>query len=220
MMVIYNLERHADMTHKLGLMVGQSTRATEVLCAVDGCELKANRVGAGLCEKHYTRMRRRGTTDSSKRKFKIANSNGYVLLAADAHPLMADKPSGSRVYEHRVVFFDAHGGGIHTCHWCNASINFDDMHVDHLNAVTDDNRIENLVAACPRCNKSRGIEKMRVTMQNKGLMITWGGKTKHVSEWANDLGISSVSLKYRIKSGWSIEDALTKPRGKTGPRRT
>jgi hypothetical protein len=132
---------------------------------------------------------------------------------------MIGKPSGSRLYEHRVVFFDAHGGGDHICHWCDAVISFEKMHVDHVNAVKNDNRLENLVAACPSCNKARGTDKMRATMRSKGIMITYNGQTKHVSEWAEDLGITSASLKSRLKSGWSLDDALTKKRGKFGPQK-
>lgn len=130
---------------------------------------------------------------------------------------MNGKPSGSRLYQHRVIFFDTYGGGNHKCHWCDAFVRFEDMHVDHLNAMKDDNRIENLVAACPACNMARGKEKMKATMRRKGIMITWNGETKHVSEWANDIGITSSALKSRLKSGWTLDDALTKGRGKFGP---
>jgi len=164
------------------------------------------------------RQRRRGTTDKYKRPEKIKHSQGYVLVSADDHELMKGKPAGARLYEHRVVFYDAYGLGPHECHWCDKVVAFSEMHVDHVNAVKDDNRIENLVPACPACNKARGLEKMKKTMQKKGTMITWKGQTKHISEWALCLGINRVSLKWRLDNGWTVDDALTKPRGKYGPR--
>jgi hypothetical protein len=32
------------------------------------------------------------------------------------------------------------------------------------------------------------------------------------------LGVTVQSLRWRISNGWTIERALTEPRGKTGPR--
>lgn len=165
------------------------------------------------------RLRRRGTTDKASRPEKILHSHGYVLIANDEHPLAEGLPSGSRLYEHRVKFYDTFGGGSQKCHWCGDLCKFEDMHVDHLNAVKNDNRIQNLVASCPKCNMTRGAEKMKKTMQERGMMIEFNGLRKHVTEWAKELGISPVSLKSRIKSGWSLERALTEPRSNTGPRK-
>jgi 5-methylcytosine-specific restriction endonuclease McrA len=206
------------MTQQSLKTVGQTTPTTQQTCSVDGCGSRANRVKFGLCEKHYMRLRRNGTTDRTLKPPRIKHSAGYVLVAPKDHPLMQGKPSGSRIYEHRMVFFDKYGGGKQKCYWCGKTILFEDMHVDHLNAVKHDNRIDNLVAACPSCNQARGIQKMTETMRQRGLMLTYNGETKHVSQWVSDLGISSVSLKYRMKNGWSIKDAVTKPRGKFGPK--
>lgn len=41
--------------------------------------------------------------------------------------------------------------------------------------------------------------------------ITFKGQTKSVSEWCELYGINRNSFDVRIKGGWSIEDALTKP---------
>lgn len=206
------------MTRKSAQMDGQSIAATLATCSVDGCDALANRIGAGFCEKHYFRMRRNGTTDRRQPKVKISHSHGYVLVYAPNHPLSIGKPSGTRIYEHRMKFYDAYGYGDHKCNWCEASVTFNEMHVDHLNAIRDDNRPENLVASCPDCNMSRGLDKMKKTMQERGMMIEFNGVRKHVSEWASDLGISAVSMKNRINSGWDLAKALTEPRGKFGPK--
>lgn len=206
------------MTKQLEMMDGPSTTIIPAMCSVDACGAIANRVGAGLCEKHYGRLRRNGTTEKLQPNRKIQHSHGYVLVHAPDHQLSAGKPSGTRIYEHRMKFYDAYGYGDHKCHWCEASVTFNKMHVDHLNAIRDDNRLENLVASCPDCNMSRGLEKMRKTMRERGMMIEFNGKRKHVSEWASDLGISAVSMKNRISSGWDLAKALTEPRGKFGPK--
>lgn len=218
-MDLHKALRLEAMTQKLVKMAGPQTGSTHVKkCKVDGCNGLANRVRASMCEKHYMRMRRNGTTDKTKRPSKIKHSHGYVLVAMDDHPLAEGLPSGSRLYEHRVKFYDTYGGGTHACHWCKVEIEFCNMHVDHLNAVKDDNRIDNLVASCPACNKARGTEKMKKTARERGMMIEFNGVRKHVSEWASDVGISSVSMKNRLKTGWPVEKALTEPRGKSGPK--
>ena len=41
-------------------------------------------------------------------------------------------------------------------------------------------------------------------------LITYNGKTQCLSAWAEEVGFERSTLKRRIYSGWSIEDALTK----------
>lgn len=48
-------------------------------------------------------------------------------------------------------------------------------------------------------------------------LITFRGVTKHLSIWADELGIKRTTLSERIDScGWSIEKAFTTPVGKRG----
>ena len=41
--------------------------------------------------------------------------------------------------------------------------------------------------------------------------ITHNGVTKTVAEWARDLGVSRVSVLYRLAAGWSVEETITIP---------
>lgn len=43
-------------------------------------------------------------------------------------------------------------------------------------------------------------------------MIEYGGRTQKLSLWAKEYGINHDALCYRLNAGWSVEDALTKPR--------
>ena len=183
-------------------------------CAVPECGDLANRVGSGLCEKHYMRLRRKGTTDYFIPPSKKAHSAGYVLSAAPKHPRSL---GGFRAYEHRVVYTDAHGEGPFYCYWCGKGVTWQDMHIDHLDANKLNNALCNLVSSCPLCNKARGIPNLRATLLAK-FGITFQGQAKTRKEWASALGISSASLSYRLASGWTLERALTQARGKTGPR--
>lgn len=59
---------------------------------------------------------------------------------------------------------------------------------------------------------------MRSAIRSK-VGITLDGITLTKGEWADRLGISISSIGWRLKNGWSLRDALTKPRGSVGPER-
>lgn len=50
-----------------------------------------------------------------------------------------------------------------------------------------------------------------VQAKNKrtNLYLTFDGRTQTVGDWAKEIGISSPAIRYRLKAGWSVEDALT-----------
>lgn len=41
--------------------------------------------------------------------------------------------------------------------------------------------------------------------------ITFGGRTQTLTQWAEELNMSPSAIRYRLKSGWAIEKALTTP---------
>lgn len=190
-------------------------------CSHDGCERVSRSAGAGYCEMHYYRFRRNGT---SKLKIELSppqpvtvHPQGYLKEYNPDH-WISGQAGDNRIYQHRRVYFDAHGEGPFRCHWCGASVSWDNMHVDHVNASPDDNRLDNLVASCPACNVKRGTQKMTKTHRERSkAKITWRGETLTAGQWAERVGISRQSLRDRLSSGWSIERALTEPRGVTGP---
>ena len=67
-------------------------------------------------------------------------------MQAPNHPLCRASQSG-RVLEHRKVYYDIHGEGPFNCHWCDVEVNWNTLHIDHLNDIRNDNR-ENLAATC------------------------------------------------------------------------
>lgn len=42
--------------------------------------------------------------------------------------------------------------------------------------------------------------------------VTAFGKTMSITQWASQTGFSGAVISWRIKSGWSLEDALTRPK--------
>lgn len=185
-------------------------------CSVIGCSKPPRSRTSPHCEMHYGRLRQHGSIDLPARPA-LTHSDGYILAYQPDHPLR--RPSSPRVYEHRAVFFAAHGDGPFQCHMCNKTVTWDTMHVDHLNDVKDDNRIENLRPACPPCNEWR--DKDRVVEARKSPHVRWiefNGDRLPLSAWAKRIGISSAALGFRLESGWPLDRALTAPRGVTGPR--
>ncbi|MGP1666976.1 MAG: HNH endonuclease [Rhodanobacter sp.] len=122
-------------------------------CSVPGCNGRATRVGAGICEKHYGRVRRRAPVEGKVPTYRYQTAAGYISLLKPQHPLsMAD----GRVYEHRVVAHDRHGGHCPGCHWCGAGLTWVEAVVDHLDEDRGNNSPDNLVVSCNDCNRARG----------------------------------------------------------------
>lgn len=186
-------------------------------CSVLGCDRPPRSSTSPHCEVHYYRLRRNGTLDTVLAPHRIERADGYVLTPAAGHPMALGR---GHAYEHRVVFFDAHGAGPHACHVCGREDMLENQHVDHLNEVRNDNRLENLKAACPDCNEWRG--KDRAALARTSPNVHWlehNGLRLPMSEWAKRIGITPQSLSFRLRQGWSLDRALTAPRGVTGPRR-
>ena len=184
------------------------------MCSVDGCELPTRSASSPYCEKHYMRFYRNGKTDRKITASVREHSHGYVLEPARGHFLAR---GSSHAYQHRLVYHREHGDGPFLCHWCGLAATWDDMHVDHLDDDKKNNAAENLVASCPECNQKRGQHKIQKTWRLKTGIYALG-MTKTISEWSVYAGISRQSLLHRLRSGLSFEDAVTKPRGKFGPK--
>ena len=194
----------ADANDSVGLL----------FCSVDGCSSPATREGAQLCEMHYTRKRRNGYTDPIKRPVETKQSAGYILQIANGHPIARGK---FRAYQHRIVYYDHCGAGPFKCHWCNTSVTWDDLHIDHVDDDIKNNDISNLVASCATCNKARGSHKALAKWRDK-TGIALDGIKKTINEWSSHYGISRSAIQWRVRNGWAIEAAIKTPRGKFGPQ--
>ncbi len=53
-------------------------------------------------------------------------------------------------------------------------------------------------------------EKTQQNNRTTNRMITFDGRTQSLSEWAREIGIKPGTLRNRIESGWSLEEALKK----------
>jgi 5-methylcytosine-specific restriction endonuclease McrA len=73
---------------------------------------------------------------------------GYVRVKAPGHPPARD----GWVREHQLVLYTRIGPGVHNCHNCGAPVTWGGtLEVDHLDRNRQNNRVDNLAAACRSC---------------------------------------------------------------------
>lgn len=185
-------------------------------CSVNGCRDKPRSSFSPYCHMHDARIRRHGGHYLKPRPKVIGHSQGYRLIEAKGHPMAKGK---YRAFEHRVVYYDQNPDGPEDCHWCGASLTWDTVQVDHLNTVRDDNRPENLVAACGGCNRDRAKPAAARAARERARGFMINGKWLSVTDAARHLGIAPSSIMTRLKNGWSVERAMTEKRGRFGPKR-
>lgn len=138
------------------------------VCHVHKCKDPATRVGEKLCEKHYYRKRRTGTTDTRALIGWYKDGHGYIHKWEPEHPL--SKKSGY-VSEHRRVVYNQTGAGSKDCYWCGKSMEWGSLHIDHIDENKENNGIENLAISCAQCNTARSamlrlIRRSRVEVRD------------------------------------------------------
>lgn len=57
----------------------------------------------------------------------------------------------------------------------------------------------------------------------RGQLLAWNGEKRTAYAWAQDprvqkLGLTGTGIAFRVKRGWTDEEALTTPKGETPPR--
>ena len=58
------------------------------------------------------------------------------------------------------------------------------------------------------------------TMWKPTSVVEFNGQKKKFSEWAKDLGLSNCAVSFRLNSGWTVADALTKGRSDGKAKKT
>ena len=184
------------------------------VCSVDGCDTRTNR--GEYCEKHYMRMYRNGTlerTDLVPVGTDRLHAKGYYIRRVEKGHPMAFACHPTWAYTHRVIAYDKYGDGVITCHWCSSKREWAKLTVDHLDDNPKNNDPNNLVPACPTCNNQRqsSRDKRRVAMRSDANFYEHGGERLHISEWADRLGITQQSIRFRLKH-WPLDRVFTEKR--------
>jgi hypothetical protein len=123
-------------------------------CKVDGCKSDLMYVEQKVCQKHYFRFMRNGSYDLKRsKKYRYQNPAGYELINEPNHPLSG---KNGYVYEHRFVYYNEVNAEPYRCELCEDSINWSNLHIDHIDNDVSNNKKENLRALCRVCNTFRG----------------------------------------------------------------
>jgi len=187
----------------------------QALCSVSDCGRVAAYKEKQLCQKHYFRLRRYGTTDTTKAgkaKERIETPNGYVRIYRAGHPL-ADKTS--YVYEHRSVVWDMHGNNLPPCEMCGAVLTWDACHIDHIDMDRKNNAPDNLRPVCRGCNVLRGRAAQPEHLRTGNSGLTINGETLTPTEWSRKPGVNIApgTIRYRLAHGASAFDAVYGAKG-------
>jgi hypothetical protein len=137
-----------------------------IYCTASECDRIASYKEKKLCQKHYFRLWRYGTTelsmpDRGKEGGKHKHSAGYVLVRYPNHPLVTKK---GLVYEHRKVIYDRYGDNLPPCEKCGADTDWHTRktHIDHIDCNKSNNSPENLRVLCNSCNVKRSTKSKRI----------------------------------------------------------
>lgn len=111
----------------------------------------------------------------------------------------------------KARYFENYGGrGITVCEeWTTFESFFRDMGFrPSLNHTID--RIDNGKGYNKEnCRWATAAEQSRNTTRNRNFTIN--GKTQCITDWAKQLGCTTQSIKCRLRSGWTEEEAFTTP---------
>jgi hypothetical protein len=105
------------------------------------------------------------------------------------------------------------GRGIKVCNRWRGDSGFQNF-IDDLGPRPSDNhsidRIDVNGDYCPE-NCRWATIAMQATNKRNSRYLEYNGKTQTVGQWAKEFGMAATTLKSRLLSGRSVEDALTRP---------
>lgn len=180
-------------------------------CKIDGCDRECMYQAQQVCQKHYFRFMRYGTYDLTMkpRKKKRDHSAGYVCIFMPEHPLANSRGD---VYEHRVVLYEKYGEKIPPCEICGALTTWSsrNTHVDHINEIKNDNRVDNLRILCNSCNVRRANKPENYINKPHTHTFTVGDLSLTATQWARVDGVkvSGSTIVNRRKRGFCDYDCI------------
>ena len=116
-----------------------------------------------------------------------------------------------RCYNKNLPHYARYGGnGIRVCErWKTSYLNFLEDMGERPDGTSID-RIDPKGNYCPQnCRWASAIQQARNKSNSK--LIEAFGKSQNVCEWSKESGIKRQTIEFRIKHGWSSEEALSLP---------
>ena len=144
----------------------------------------------------------------------IQKKNDYNgLVAANTGLYHLYRAMKNRCYNKKNDAYRYYGGrGITVCdRWEESFADFyEDMGAGYEKGVTSLERKNNDMGYSKvNCKWATRTEQANNTSRN--VVLECFGKKQNLKQWADEYGLTWFQLNYRIKSGWSIERALTTP---------
>lgn len=170
-------------------------------------------VSCGCYAREASSQRMKDLTPDEKKKFAR-----YTHHQSDSRLYRIWWGMRERCYKSNKAEYKHYGGrGITICdEWLEDFMNFynwamSNGYEDHLSI----DRIDVNGNYCPEnCRWATRKEQSNNTRQNR--FLKFNGETHTVKEWADIIGINVVTLRGRLRTGWSVELALTTPTLKRG----
>lgn len=182
-------------------------------CIGDGCEREATYKRLRLCQKHYFRLWRNGSTElkPTSRIMRLIAPNGYAKVFDKDHAL-AD--SSGYVFEHRHVMWPIVGPDCRPCELCGKSLSWKTCHIDHIDNIRLNNNPSNLRVLCCGCNTKRGFTPESYRNRSSYGLIEFEGRRDTAEGWAKDPRVSVAGhvIRQRKRRGMSDYDALFMPK--------
>lgn len=118
-----------------------------------------------------------------------------------------------RCYNPHSERYESYGGrGITVCaEWKNDFSSFRDWALanGYDKRLTLD-RIDNNGNYEPT-NCKWSTQKEQCNNRRSNRLLTYKGETKTMTQWAESIGMNVGTLKYRLRLGWSVQDAIETP---------
>lgn len=120
-----------------------------------------------------------------------------------------------RCYNKKNNSYKDYGGrGIRVCpRWRSSFEKFCEDMGDRPSALHSIERKNNSLGYCPS-NCCWALKKQQARNTRTNRFLTFGGHTKCIAEWAEEIGIEPRNIYARIAAGWSVEKTLTTPKAK------